>query len=103
MFEVFMLIPLADNDGEFFTVEHFLAFEVVILDSFTGFTVVPSEIVGAWRNDAGVVYRDRSRCYVIGLASIEQGAAVAALARFARAFFRQEAIAIRFLGHLEII
>jgi hypothetical protein len=103
MFEVLMLVPLADNDGEVFSSEHFMAFEVVILDSFPGFSMLPDEIVGAWRNDAGVVYRDRSRCYVIGLSSLSQGAAVVALARYAKAWFRQEAIAIRYLGTLEII
>lgn len=103
MLEVFILIPVTDNDGEAFTSEHFLAFEVVILESFTGFSIVPSEIVGAWRNDAGVTYRDRSRCYVVAVASIESGAAIVALARFAKAWFLQEAIAIRYLGRLEII
>lgn len=103
MIEVMILVPVADNDGDAFTGEVFLAFEVAILDNFGGFSLVPNELVGAWRNDAGVVYRDTSRCYVIAVASIGRGDAIVALARFAKALFRQEAIAIRYLGQLEIV
>jgi hypothetical protein len=103
MIEVMMLVPVTDNDGDAFTGEQFAAFEGAILESFGGFSLVPSEVAGAWRNDSGVIYRDRSRCYVIAVSSIGQGDAVVALARFAKALFSQEAIAVRYLGQLEII
>lgn len=60
-------------------------------------------MVGGWRDAAGNDVRDSSRVYSLALASIEQGAALVALARFARALFRQDAIFIRYLGQAEII
>lgn len=103
MFEVQVLIPVADNDGSAFSAEHFAAFEAAILDAFGGFSVIPSEVVGAWRSDAGVDYRDRSRVYAIAIASLTDGARLGELIGFAKAHFRQEAIAFRYLGLLEII
>jgi hypothetical protein len=103
MFEVQVIIPVKDNDGEAFTAEHFAAFEVAIVDSFGGFSLLPGELVGGWRNDAGVEYRDRSRVYAVAVSGIAAGDKVAALARFAKALFAQEAIAIRYLGQFEII
>lgn len=103
MFEVQMLIPVADNDGDAFTAEHFAAFEAAILDAFGGFTLYPSQAVGGWRNDAGIEYRDSSRIYGIAVPSIADGAKLVALVRFAKAFFSQEAIAVRYLGQVEIL
>lgn len=103
MFEVQILIPVTDNDGEAFGPSQFKSFETAIIDSFGGFSLLAGEVVGGWRNEAGVVYSDRSRCYVVALSSLAKGDAIVALARFAKALFSQEAIAIRYLGQLEII
>lgn len=103
MFEVTILIPVTDNDGAAFGPAEFGAFEAAILDAFGGFSVLPSLVVGAWRNDAGVVYRDNSRGYVLAVSSIAKGVDVVALAEKAKVIFKQEAIAFRYLGQLEII
>ena len=73
MFEVQMLVPVADNDGKLFKVEVVAEFESAALDRFGGFSLLPSEVVGEWRSDAGIRYRDRSHCYSIALGSIGQG------------------------------
>lgn len=103
MFEVQLLIPLADNDGETFTAEHHAAFEAAIIDSFGGFTLYPSSAVGGWRNTAGVTFADATRIYGIAVVSLADGDKVGALARFAKAFYVQEAIFIRYLGVVEIL
>lgn len=103
MFEVQMLIPLADNDGETFGVEHHAAFEAAIIDSFGGFTLYPASAVGGWRNAAGVTFSDATRIYGIAVVSLVDGDKLGALARFAKAFYMQEAIFIRYLGIIEIL
>jgi excisionase family DNA binding protein len=67
MFEVQMLIPLADNDGETFTAEHHAAFEAAVIDSFGGFTLYPASAIGGWRNAAGVTFSDATRIYGIAV------------------------------------
>jgi hypothetical protein len=103
VFEVQMLVPVTDNDGKDFSDEIVAEFESAILDRFGGFTLLPSEVSGEWRNDAGVRYRDRSRCYLIGIDSIGRGSDVVELAHVAKKLFAQEAIAVRYLGQLEIL
>ncbi len=103
MFEVQMLIPLADNDGETFDAGHHAAFEIAIIDSFGGFTLYPASAVGGWRNAAGVTFADATRIYGIAIVSIVDGDKIGALARFAKAFYMQEAIFIRYLGVIEIL
>lgn len=103
MFEVQMLIPLAGNNGETFTVEHHAAFEAVILDSFGGFTLYPASAVGGWRNSAGVTFSDATRIYGIAVVSLVDGAKIGSLAQFAKTFYEQEAIFIRYLGQVEIL
>lgn len=103
MFEVQMLIPLADNDGETFTAEHHAAFEAAIIDSFGGFTLYPASAVGGWRNAAGVTFSDATRIYGIAVVSIVDGDKLGALVRFAKTFYCQEAIFIRYLGIIEIL
>lgn len=103
MFELLVLIPVLDNDGDAFASEHYAAFEVAVIDSFGGFTLYPSTAVGGWRNDAGREFRDATRVYGIAVVSIAHGDKVAALVRFAKALFAQEAIFIRYLGVVEIL
>jgi hypothetical protein len=103
MFEVQMLVPVTDNDGRVFPFEVLAEFESEILDRFGGFTLLPSEVTGEWRSQAGVRYRDRSRCYSIAVDSIGKGGELIALAQLAKEIFSQEAIAIRYLGQLEVL
>lgn len=103
MFEVQMLVPVADNDGKVFPSAVVLEFESAILDLFGGFSLLPSEVTGEWRSSAGVRYRDSSRCYFIAIQSIGRGGDIVALAELAKAAFAQEAIAIRYLGQVEIL
>lgn len=103
MFEVQMLIPLAGNDGATFTAEHHAAFEAAVIDSFGGFTLYPASAVGGWRNAAGVTFSDATRIYGIAVVSIVDGGKLGALAGFAKSFYSQEAIFIRYLGIIEIL
>jgi hypothetical protein len=103
MFELQILIPVLDNDGDAFGAEHFAAFEAAVIDSFGGFTLYPSTAVGGWRNDAGREFRDATRVYGIAVPSIAAGDKVAALVRFSKALFAQEAIFVRYLGVIEIL
>lgn len=103
MFEVQMLIPLADNDGETFTAEHHAAFEEAIVDAFGGFSRLPSTVVGGWKNADGVMFSDITRVYAIAIVSLTDGGKLGGLVRFAKAFYLQEAIFIRYLGVIEIL
>lgn len=103
MFEVTILIPVVDNDGDTFPASVHDAFESAILDFFGGFTRLPIEAVGAWLNAAGVTYRDATRVYIVAVASLGNGDKIVALVRFAKGLYSQEAIFIRYLGVVEII
>ncbi|HWA29143.1 MAG TPA: hypothetical protein VG734_26065 [Lacunisphaera sp.] len=103
MFEVQMIIPLADNDGESFGPELFASYEATAVELLGGFTLYPASVLGGWRDGAGRDVRDSSRVYAFAIGSIAQGGAVVALARFSCALFRQDAIFIRYLGLAEII
>jgi hypothetical protein len=102
MFEVQMLIPLASNAGLDFDENHHAAFETFAIGLFGGITRVPSEAAGAWF-DAGSIYRDRFRIYVLALGSIVSGAKVGEVATFARTHYEQLAIYIRYLTLAEIL
>src|SRR4051794_39671257 len=91
MLEVQILIPVADNNGHVFTTADHLAFEQVAAGLFGGVTRLPSSAWGVWV-DAAKVYRDRSRIYAVGLASIVDGGKVGAMADFAKQHYRQLAI-----------
>lgn len=103
MFEVQMLIPVADNDGDTFPAAHHAAFEAAIIDSFGGFTLYPASAIGGWRNADGVTFADATRVYGIAVVSLADGDKIGGLVRFAKAFYMQEAIFIRYLGIVEIL
>jgi hypothetical protein len=103
MFEVQMLIPLADNDGETFPAAHHAVFEEAIVDSFGGFTRLEATAAGSWRNADGVIMTDVTRIYAVAVVSITDGDKLGALVRFAKAFYLQEALFIRYLGIIEIL
>ena len=102
MFEVQMLIPLASNSGVDFDEDHHADFETFALDLFGGITRLSSEAAGTWA-DAGSVYHDRFRIYVVALGSIVSGAKVGELATFAKAHYEQLAIYVRYLTLAEIL
>lgn len=102
MFEVQILVPLADNDGNTFTASDFEAFERFILDRFEGLTRLPGTAQGKWL-DGGDLYADRLLVYVVACNSIAQGAAVAEVAEEAKRRFRQLAVAVRYFGRMEIL
>ncbi len=103
MFEVQMLIPVADNSGNVFSVAHHMVFENAIIEAFGGFTLLMSGAVGGWRDESGVTYSDSTRLYLIAVVSLVDGSKVGALAAFAKAHYEQLAISIRFLGLFEIL
>lgn len=101
MFEVEVLVPLADNDGNTFTASDFEAFERFILDRFEGLSRLPGTISGSWV-EAGTLYRDHLTVFVLGCSTIAQGALVAEVAEEAKVRFRQLAVAVRYLGRMEL-
>jgi hypothetical protein len=104
MIEVSFLIPVAGNDGVAFTAAHHFTFEAGLLRRFGGFTRLPGTTHGGWRNDAGVVFTDACLVYVVGVAGVLGAASdIRATAAFARGHYAQEAIAVRYLGTLEVL
>lgn len=102
MFEVTIIIPVADNDGDCFPETAFETFEAVVVARFGGITRYPSTAVGTWV-DGGVTYRDESRFYGIAVGSLTDGSLIGEVVEFAKRHFRQEAIFIRYLGIVEIL
>jgi hypothetical protein len=102
LFEVQILIPVADNAGQIFAEHHHAAFETFAVALFGGITRLPNEAVGAW-SDAAVVYRDQTRIYVIALRSIVNGGQVGELATFAKAHYTQLAVYVRYLTLAEVL
>jgi hypothetical protein len=101
LFEVLVLIPKADNDGNDFPSAHHLSFEAFVLDRVGGLTWI-GEAQGVWAND-GRIYRDGMRTLKLAIRSIGDGGKVVEIATFAKAHYSQEAIFISFLGVAEII
>ena len=102
MFEVQILIPMADNAGQVFTEPHHAFFEAFAVNLFGGVTCLPNEATGAWV-DAGVVYRDQTRIYVVALRSIVNGGKVGELATFAKSHYAQLAVYVRYLTLAEVL
>jgi len=102
MFEAMFLVPKQDNDGQAFDVAHDSALEVEALKLFGGFTW-RGEAVGGWKDDAGRVYHDASRTFIVVTASIVDGAKLGQLAAFLKAHYRQEAVYLTYLGQAEIL
>lgn len=102
MFEVQILIPVADNDGNSFSPSHFGAFEAKASELFGGITRNPGTAQGSWV-DEGTTYHDDSRVYAVAVKTLADGAKVAELVEFAKLHFKQLAIFIRYLGMVEIL
>jgi len=73
MIEVHVLIPVADNTGRTFDRQHDQLFESELLNLFGEFSCLPGTVTGQWV-DAGQVYTDESRLFVVTLRSITEGA-----------------------------
>lgn len=101
MIEVTILIPTAANDGTVFSSEHHTVFEVFLVTTFGGFSLLPMTVRGEWK-DKEMTYRDVLRQYVVFI-SIVQGGGVGAAAEFARSHYSQESISVRYLGVAEIL
>jgi hypothetical protein len=104
MIEVQILIPVADNDGVFFTPRHDGVYEDALVVLFGGFTGPTAALGGAWRDKDGRVWRDRNRAYVVfvhGL--VDRSPQILAAINFAKQHYRQLAITIRYLDHAEIL
>ncbi len=102
MFEVQILIPVADNAGRIFTQSHHDSFEAFAVGLFSGITRLPNEAAGVWA-DTGVLYRDQARIYIIALRSIVNGGQIGELASFAKAHYAQLAVYIRYLALAEVL
>jgi hypothetical protein len=103
MFELQMLIPVADNEGDVFPASAFLAFEQAAIDCFGGFSRLPGTNTGGWISPDGRLYRDDAYVYAFVLRSVTDGERVGSLVGFAKTLFSQEAIFIRYLGVIEIL
>lgn len=102
MFELVVLIPTADNDGEVFADEHHASFEAFVAGLFGGLTRLPGFATGVWMDD-GRTYHDTLVAYVVAVDSITKGALVGDVVAFAKTHYRQEAIFIRYLGLAEVL
>jgi len=99
-----ILIPLVSNEGEAFGSSSFTAFENVLTERFGGWTLRGNTDQGAWANDVGVVFLDRTRVYLIGVSGlIERSAELLDTVAFAKTHFSQEKICVRYLGIIEIL
>jgi hypothetical protein len=102
MIAVEIFIPVASNEGEEFQAEDDAAFELHLLNLFGGMSRLPGLVQGAWI-DAGAVYRDQNRVYVVALASIGDGSKIREAVDFAKKHYRQLAIFVRYLGQVEVL
>ena len=102
MIEVQIRDPLRSNEGASFSSAHDTAFEAFVLERFGGVSQLTGAVLGSW-TEAGVTYRDRTRVYVIAMASITQGGLLLEVVEFAKAHYDQLAIYVRYLGIAEVL
>lgn len=102
MIEVLILIPLKSNEGRPFSSAHHTAFEAFVVERFGGISQLTGAVIGTWA-EAGVTYRDRTRVYVIAMASITQGGLLLEVVAFAKVHYEQLAIYVRYLGLSEVL
>ena len=102
MIAVEILIPVAGNNGQAFSADHHIAFETLLADRFGGWTRLPGLAQGAWI-DNGTVYRDSTFVYVVIARLVVDASKIAEVIAFAKAHYSQLAIAVRYLGVIEIV
>jgi hypothetical protein len=97
-----IIIPIADNEGKPFADGQFVAFEDHLLGLADGLTR-RDNVMGQWRADDGVVYRDVSYEYEVSMGSWRDIGAFLAVADRAREEFRQLAVYVRIAGIPEVL
>lgn len=106
MIEVQFFIPLKDNTGAAFDQAHDDQFAAELLRHFpAGYSVLPGLVAGQWYDPkTGTVYTDLTRVFAVWvLGLLAEVSNIRATARFAKKHYRQRAIAVRYLGHAEVI
>lgn len=101
MFEVKLLIPVADDAGKTFLPAHHSQFEALLVELFEGVTRCGSA-EGPWAT-AGRLHRDQTIVYAVAVKSIVDGAKLAEVVAFAKAHYQQLAILIAYLGQAEVL
>ncbi len=100
MIKTVLLVPIRDNEGRLYSRSAWDELEDRLLQ-FGGLSRT-SGVVGVWRSGTRV-YRDRSRQYVVSLASWMELPAWLDVVRWARRRFPQEAIYFEVAGVPEIL
>lgn len=96
-----ILIPVAGNDGIRFDAETVKIFDALALDTFGGFTHIPTEIRGVWQDpDTGIIYDEAMTMYYVY--SDDEGA-VLTLAGNAATIFDQVAISVTKPGGYSVL
>ena len=89
-----IVVPSFDNMGRPYRSDAFLS---RLIDDYGGYTVIPGTS-GAWRDDAGKLYQDRS--LLVQFMGSNPGPAKLA---FSQCFPDQKALALASIGDMEII
>jgi hypothetical protein len=104
MIEVQILIPLADNAGVAFTTAHHAGFEQELIRLFRGWQLAAGTVSGEWLDPNGTIYPDELRVYTVAIEGMIQAAdSLTAIVAFAKAYYAQHAIYVRYLGASEIL
>lgn len=103
MIEFSILIPSKSNAGVVFLADHDMVFEELLLNRFGGFSGGSATITGSWKGADGAIYMDVSRVYVVALPSVLDAGKLREVIDFAKVYYEQEAIYLRYLGLAEIL
>lgn len=102
MFEIQILIPRFDNQGNGFAAQTYKVWERELVDQMGGFTKLAQTVSGGWAHE-GRHYKDELFVYVVAVESIADGVKAVQAARYAARLFTQESIFIRYLGVAEVV
>ena len=98
------LVPLKDNGGDAFGKAAYHRLMLTLTELFGGATRMPGEAVGAWTDSqTGRTFDDRLYQYQVRLPSIAEGALVQSAVAYIKRAFRQEAVAVSYMGQMEIL
>ena len=95
-----IIIPTSNNSDIPFNQSTIAQFEEAIIQRFVGFTRLSEKVSGEWE-DQGIVHRDTSVVYQVGIASLLEGGKLRDLLQIAKELFQQEAIYFKYLGLAE--
>jgi hypothetical protein len=103
MIEVQILVPSSDNAGNLFDPAHHALFEAELTARFNGCSLMPGLVAGQWA-DAGQLYRDQTRSYMVAVPGLLAAAAeLNAVISLAKTHYGQLALYVRYLGVSEIL